>query len=201
MKSKRDVVKVGITESVHCASDVVGRGAALEHREQPRLEALGAERDAIHAVPPSSRRASSGVTVSGFASTVSSAAARQARSKRSSAAGSVNVGVPPPTNTVSSGSASNAALQLELAEHRVHVRGVLTASPDRRHEVAVAAAMDAERHVHVEVPDVAAHFFPSRLSTARNASCGTSTAPTCFIRFLPSFCFSSSLRLRVMSPP
>ena len=32
--------------------------------------------------------------------------------------------------------------------------------------------------------------------TARNASCGTSMRPTCFIRRLPSFCFSSSLRLR-----
>ena len=38
-------------------------------------------------------------------------------------------------------------------------------------------------------------------STARNASWGTSTRPTCFMRFLPSFCLSSSLRLRVMSPP
>ena len=37
--------------------------------------------------------------------------------------------------------------------------------------------------------------------SARNASCGISTWPTCFMRFLPSFCFSSSLRLRVMSPP
>jgi len=37
--------------------------------------------------------------------------------------------------------------------------------------------------------------------TARKASCGISTRPTFFIRFLPSFCFSSSLRLRVMSPP
>ncbi len=46
----------------------------------------------------------------------------------------------------------------------------------------------------------AAHSSPSS-STARNASCGTSTRPTCFIRFLPSFCFSSSFFLRVMSPP
>ena len=38
-------------------------------------------------------------------------------------------------------------------------------------------------------------------STARNASCGISTRPTRFMRFLPSFCFSSSFRLRVMSPP
>jgi hypothetical protein len=45
-----------------------------------------------------------------------------------------------------------------------------------------------ERQVNVEVSNVSAHFFPSsRLSTARNASCGTSTAPTCFIRRLPAF--------------
>ena len=31
---------------------------------------------------------------------------------------------------------------------------------------------------------------------ARNASCGISTLPTFFMRFLPSFCFSRSLRLR-----
>ena len=37
-------------------------------------------------------------------------------------------------------------------------------------------------------------------STARNASCRICTLPTCFMRFLPSFCFSSSLRLREMSP-
>ena len=41
----------------------------------------------------------------------------------------------------------------------------------------------------------------SVFSTARKASCGISTEPTCFIRFLPSFCFSRSLRFRLMSPP
>ena len=41
----------------------------------------------------------------------------------------------------------------------------------------------------------------STRSTARKASCGMSTWPTRFMRFLPSFCFSRSLRLREMSPP
>ncbi len=36
---------------------------------------------------------------------------------------------------------------------------------------------------------------------ARKASCGISTLPTCFMRFLPAFCFSSNLRLREISPP
>ena len=44
-------------------------------------------------------------------------------------------------------------------------------------------------------------FSVSPESAAMNASWGTSTRPTIFMRFLPSFCFSSSLRLRVMSPP
>ncbi len=43
--------------------------------------------------------------------------------------------------------------------------------------------------------------YSSSLRTAMNASWGISTLPTRFMRFLPSFCFSSSLRLRVMSPP
>lgn len=52
------------------------------------------------------------------------------------------------------------------------------------------------------------YFLPAALPSpeseeraAMKASCGTSTRPTIFIRFLPSFCFSSSLRLRLMSPP
>ena len=41
----------------------------------------------------------------------------------------------------------------------------------------------------------------STLRIAWNASCGISTRPTFFMRFLPSFCFSRSLRLREISPP
>jgi hypothetical protein len=41
----------------------------------------------------------------------------------------------------------------------------------------------------------------STLSAAIKASCGMSTLPNCRIFFLPSFCFSRSFRLRVMSPP
>src|SRR5262249_19293771 len=41
----------------------------------------------------------------------------------------------------------------------------------------------------------------STLSAAMNASCGISTLPNWRMRFLPSFCFSRSLRLRVTSPP
>lgn len=41
----------------------------------------------------------------------------------------------------------------------------------------------------------------SSFSMAMKASWGISTLPNIFMRFLPSFCFSSSLRLRVTSPP
>ena len=41
----------------------------------------------------------------------------------------------------------------------------------------------------------------STCKMARNASWGTSTEPICFMRFLPAFCFSRSLRLRLTSPP
>jgi hypothetical protein len=41
----------------------------------------------------------------------------------------------------------------------------------------------------------------STLRTARKASWGSSTRPTFFMRRLPSFCFSRSFFLRVMSPP
>ena len=47
--------------------------------------------------------------------------------------------------------------------------------------------------------DAAAHT--STFSAAMNASCGMSTLPNWRIFFLPFFCLSRSLRLRVTSPP
>ena len=44
-------------------------------------------------------------------------------------------------------------------------------------------------------------FHQSSFNTAMNALWGTWTVPIWRIRFLPSFCFSRSLRLRVTSPP
>ena len=43
--------------------------------------------------------------------------------------------------------------------------------------------------------------FPSIFKAAMKASCGISTLPNSRIFFLPAFCFSSSLRFLVMSPP
>ena len=46
-----------------------------------------------------------------------------------------------------------------------------------------------------------AENYSSSLRTAMKASWGTSTLPSWRIRFLPSFCFSRSFFLRVISPP
>ncbi len=45
------------------------------------------------------------------------------------------------------------------------------------------------------------HGNQSIFRTARNASLGTWTVPNWRMRFLPSFCFSSSFFFRVISPP
>jgi hypothetical protein len=94
-------------------------------------------------------------------------------------------------------------LTVELGEQGVNVLIVPIGVTDDRHEVAVPTTRCAERQVDVQMANGCHRCFaPSlRLSTAKKASCGTSTAPTCFIRFFPFFCRSSSFRLRVMSPP
>ena len=61
---------------------------------------------------------------------------------------------------------------------------------------------DGNLHVVTQIPwPQAPPPHPSIFNAARNAVCGISTRPNWRIRFLPSFCLSSSLRLRLMSPP
>ncbi len=97
------------------------------------------------------------------------------------------------------------------------VRGQLACAPRKRlrttHEdralgglsrATVHALADVSVSLHGLVHLFPAHFLPvgtSEVRAAMKASCGTSTRPIDFMRFLPSFCFSSSLRLRLISPP
>ena len=63
------------------------------------------------------------------------------------------------------------ALLTELEQKRVDVLPVLGAAPHHRDEVAVAAALRAERQVYIKVMRPGHDFrSPSRLRTARNAS-------------------------------
>src|SRR5712691_224498 len=93
--------------------------------------------------------------------------------------------------TLGSGHIDFAAERVDIGRNQALEHGVGV-------EVAVLADPGAEGHVQVEAVNA---FHQSRLNTAMKASCGISTLPTRFRRFFPSFCFSSSLRLRVTSPP
>ena len=101
---ERDVVKSGITKMVEGTPDGVRLDNTVEDiQEMGRKLCTPSE---IRFTPwRRNMRASSCVTVSGFASTVTSFAGGRAVSRRSSAWGSVKVGVPPPRNTVSSSGA------------------------------------------------------------------------------------------------
>ena len=207
---ERDVVETGITKSVHRAPDVIRCRPPLEDGEQVRPERLGAERDARH---------SSGTQEAGE---LGRDRLRVGLDRQLGRPGQRRENLP---ERVRGGEGRRAAadedglerlrkpmpFELQLGEQRVGIGVVLADAPDRRDEVAVATAMHTERQVDIQVlpgrsagiapADQGRFLSPSRLRTARNASCGTSTPPTCFIRFLPFFCFSSSLRLREMSPP
>ena len=118
---------------------------------------------------------------------------------------------------------ANAATRLHHVTVRVglpgahEVRGQLARTPRERlraaHEdralgglarTTIRSLADGSASLHGLVHQISAHFLPvgtSEVRAAMKASCGTSTRPMDFMRFLPSFCFSSSLRLRLMSPP
>ena len=200
-----------------------------------RLEALGAERDAVDAVLAEQRGEIRGDRL-GVGLDRDLACAGKVR-EQAGERGRLGHGGRTPTEEDGLDLVRELRpLQLELGEQRVDVGGVIPVAPDDGDEVAVTAPVRAEGKVDVEVAHprssprdggaeapfwngtrrpvtrvhrgradfvtTRAHLLrSSRLRTARNASCGTSTPPTCFIRFLPFFCFSSSFRFRVMSPP
>ena len=110
------------------------------------------------------------------------------------------------------------ARRLHQCDHRSSCRGIhqVPLGADRLHPGAHVGAQlrdpehaegrDAERRPGRDRARVShvGYFFLTSVSPERaamNASWGTSTRPTIFMRFFPSFCFSRSLRLRVMSPP
>src|SRR3954463_5548349 len=136
-----------------------------------------------------SSAASAGVTVSGFASTVTSRACGSAPRRRSSASPLVRQRAEEAPERLRVLERRRAAaeehgldvvrqhvvLELQLAKQRLDVAAVLAVATDDGDEVAVAAAVGAERNVHVQMADLPAQRVESpRLSTARNASCGTS---------------------------
>src|SRR6266498_984056 len=201
---QRDVVKTGITQMVKGATVVVGTGAPLEHGKQPGIEALRPERDSRHAALPQKRgelgrhglrvrldsdlgRPRERVEQTGELSWLCE---RRRAAAQEDGLDSFGEHVP---------------LEFEFRQQRIHVDAVAFPLADERDEIAVPAPVRTEREVDVEMPGTVRsrlhHLSPSRLRTARKASWGTSTEPTCFMRFLPFFWRSSSFRFRVTSPP
>jgi len=92
-------------------------------------------------------------------------------------------------------------VQLDLGQQMVHEASAPGAVAGSHGEITVRAYSRAERNVQVQAGRLFAQESVSVFSTETKADWGMSTDPIVFMRFLPSFCFSSSLRLRVMSPP
>src|SRR5262249_6815530 len=89
----------------------------------------------------------------------------------------------------------------DLSADRCDIALVPGCMPGQDSEGAIRATLRAEGDMHVKAKGLGRGNHVSIFSAAKKASCGISTFPSCFMRFLPSFCLLSSLRLRVMSPP
>ena len=81
---------------------------------------------------------------------------------------------------------------------------ILIPAPGKK--VAVCTFFYAKRNMNIQAQIFFHHFTPgiylsSSFNTLIKAFCGISTFPIWRILFFPSFCFSSSFRLREMSPP
>src|SRR5262249_4741661 len=175
-----DVVKTGIAEMGERAPDVVRSGNAIEDAEQLRWERRPAEGDSVDTAT-----AQQGGELRCHRLRVR--LDRQLRRRRQGREQTLEL----TRLRESRGAAAEEdglqlrreclPLELELHEQCIDVGRVLTGAPDDRDEVAVAAPAPAEGEVDVDVPDRARaghrRLPSSRLRTARNASCGISTAP------------------------
>jgi hypothetical protein len=115
-----------------------------------RLEALRAERDAVDAVL-AEQRGQAGRDGLGIGLDRRLGRARQAGEKTRERGRLGDCGGAAAEEDRLDGLGEQAALELELAEKRVDVGGVVAVAADDGDEVAVAAAVRAERQVHVEV--------------------------------------------------
>jgi hypothetical protein len=202
----RDVVNMDITQMVDRSADIVRLGPALQHLEELRLEGLYAQRDPGD---PVLGEKLGHLRVDGLWVRLDRhlARGRQSREQAPERRRLRERRCPTSEEDGVQRLREDALLELQLGSEGIDVARVLLRPTDQRHEVAVAAAMRAERQVDVQVANAPCHArherprSPFRLSTARNASCGISTVPTCFMRFFPFFCRSRSFRLRLMSPP
>ena len=150
---ERDVVESGVAESAHGTPDIVRGRLALEHLEEPRLEALRAERDPRHAARSKVTRdidrnrlrvRLDGDLLRGRQRGEKPFELARLGERRRAAAEKYGLDVV----------REPVAFEAQLGEESVDVRGMVAASPDDGDEVAVPAAMRAEREVDVEVSDV-----------------------------------------------
>ena len=95
-----------------------------------------------------------------------------------------------------------------LRDNGIHIAAREVVSAGRHGEIAVGADSRAERYVHIGGCRVGegvclggGHASSSTFRAATKASWGTSTEPTIFMRFFPSFCLWRSFFFRLMSPP
>ena len=145
-----DVVETGITQSLHRAPDVLGRRPTLQHLEQMRPERLRAERDAGDAVVAEEHgelgRDGLGVRLDRHLVGLGQGGEHVREG------GGLGEGRRPAADEDGrEAGGEERALPVELAQHGVRVGAVLVDASDGGDEVAVAAAVDAEREVDVQV--------------------------------------------------
>ena len=152
---------------------LIGRRAALQHRELRGSEGLRAERHAHAATGEHGRELvvdRLGVGLDG-----------QLRRGRQACEQPVEQGGPEQRRCATAEEhrlqlgREPVALLVELRQHGVDVALAQIGMPRHRHEVAVAAAVRAERHVHVEVADQLGPP-PRRVSCAAEARAASASA-------------------------